>query len=920
MRVPTASLLGVYRRLSAHDRRDLLRAFATLVLALAAHTVLETARDAAFLAELPASWLPLAYVAVAVATAITTRLTPDRAPSWALATTFAGAAVGTIAFWQWLETGGATRFALVALYVWPGVITTTVMVQFWLRLHRRLDVEEAKALYGFIGGGGLIGALVGALAATAVSEAWGTQGLLLLAPVLYMIGVPTALWKGDDAEDAAPTRSTDEEPEDDTENASADRYVVGLVALAATMTLATTFADFVFKSNLAERVSKEDLAEALALFHAVVNSIAIVAQFLLLPWLLRRSLRRAIQVLPALLAIAGGASVVVPGLWSALATQGVSSSLKHSVFSTASEVLYLPLRGPRRARAKRWVAALGQRGGQALASGMLLVVIVTTEAPRLFSGLIVLSSVAATLLVVGLHRGYLARFRARLRERLFLPERPALPDLDVDSLESLVAALSSGNESEVLAALDLLELYGKADLVPPLILHHPDEAVVLRALTLITRHHPERVRPLLDSLIRRRSPRVRAAALRTACALGPDRARSAIEATREDDDHEVAVTRKLATFTAEAFDSGTGRDEVRSLLDGSTGDRTILARSLHLLPSWDRTEVGRMLALGSDESIRRELASTLEAFGTEDEIQTLLHLLGPDDTREQARRTLLRLPRQPVLRALEEAIVSTETRDDIRRHLPRTIMRFGAASAAPLLSRHLDAEHDERVVLKILRGLGRIRAEHPRAPIHTNTIRRLLRETATRGLRHRGQLRVLRRVADLRPDIDSSAGTLLRSLLDHRAQRETERVFRLLHILFPRSEMHVIHACTRDDDQSVRAAARELLRHSLKRNIRHDVVALVGGAGGALEEGGPWDQLGEALDEGLDIELYVECVRTLEDDENVIVRQVARAHADQLDDVPVDSGPRPRFTVVVDNLELDSFDESARAIISGTKK
>ena len=918
MSVPTASLLGVYRRLSAPDRRDLLRAFATLVLALAAHTVLETARDAAFLAELPTSWLPVAYVAVAIATAVTTRLTPDRAPSWALATTFAVAAAGTIGFWQWLEVGGATRTALLALYVWPGVMTTTLMVQFWLRLHRRLDVEEAKALYGFIGGGGLIGALLGALAATAVSEVWGTQGLLLLAPALYLAGVPTALWKGDAA--STTPEDDDDDEQSDVENGLADRYVVGLVALAATMTLATTFADFVFKSNLAATVSKEELAEALALFHATVNGIAVTAQFVLLPWLLRRSLRRAIQLLPALLTVAGGAALVAPGLGTALATQGVSSSLKHSVFATASEVLYLPLRGPRRARAKRWVAALGQRGGQALASGMLLIVIFTTEAPRLFAALIVLSSAAATLLVVGLHRGYLARFRARLRERLFLPERPPLPDLDVASLESLVAALSSGNESEVLAALDMLELYEKTDLVPPLILHHPAEAVVLRALTLITRHHPERVEPLVDALMARRSPRVRAAALRTACALGPEHARSAIEATDPDDDHEVAVTRKLATFTAEAFDSGMGRREVQGLLAGTTDDRAILARSLHLLPSSRRVEVGAVLAGSSDESIRRELASTLEAYGAEREIRILLQLLGPDDTREQARRTLLRLPRPPVLKALEVAITSTETRDDIRRHLPRTIMRFGAASAAPLLSRHLDAERDERVVLKILRGLGRIRADHSRAPVHTATLRRLLQQTVARGLRHRGQLRLLRRAVRARPDIDSSAGTLLRSLLDHRVQRETERVFRLLHILFPRSEMNVIHACTRDDDQAVRAAARELLRHSLQRDIRHDVVALVGDTGGALRDRGPWEQLDETLLDGLGIDLYVSCVRTLEDDEDPIVRQVARAHADQVDDVPADSGPRPRFTVVVDNLDLESFDESARTIISGTNE
>ena len=49
------------------ERRTLLVAFSTLFGILAAHTVLETARDALFLARLPASQLPWVYIAMAVA-------------------------------------------------------------------------------------------------------------------------------------------------------------------------------------------------------------------------------------------------------------------------------------------------------------------------------------------------------------------------------------------------------------------------------------------------------------------------------------------------------------------------------------------------------------------------------------------------------------------------------------------------------------------------------------------------------------------------------------------------------------------------------------------------------------------------------------------------------------------------------------
>ena len=79
---------------------------------------------------------------------------------------------------------------------------------------------------------------------------------------------------------------------------------------------------------------------------------------------------------------------------------------------------------------------------------------------------------------------------------------PAFPELDVASLETLVAALDSADDNEVLAALDVLERERKARLVPALILHHPSETVVLRALGLFARaRRKHKSRTLVERLI-----------------------------------------------------------------------------------------------------------------------------------------------------------------------------------------------------------------------------------------------------------------------------------------------------------------------------------------------------------------------------------------------------------------------------------
>ena len=76
----------------------------------------------------------------------------------------------------------------------------------------------------------------------------------------------------------------------------------------------------------------------------------------------------------------------------------------------------------------------------------------------------------------GLSIGYRVRddYVRLLRETLAQSalRKDVFPDLDLGSLESLIAALNSADDHEVLAALSLLEERGRANLVPALILYH----------------------------------------------------------------------------------------------------------------------------------------------------------------------------------------------------------------------------------------------------------------------------------------------------------------------------------------------------------------------------------------------------------------------------------------------------------------
>ena len=146
------------------ERRGALAAFATDFGILAAHTLLETARDALFLSRLPASaaslglpghcrgggrHLPGAH-----------RLATRSGRGWGLPSLLLGCASVTFGFW--LVRLLAQPRGLYALYMWTGLVGSLAVLQFWLVLGDLYTVSQAKRIYSVVGTGSLLGAAGGA--------------------------------------------------------------------------------------------------------------------------------------------------------------------------------------------------------------------------------------------------------------------------------------------------------------------------------------------------------------------------------------------------------------------------------------------------------------------------------------------------------------------------------------------------------------------------------------------------------------------------------------------------------------------------------------------------------------------------------------------------------------------------------------
>lgn len=843
------------------ERRNTWAAFATLFGVTAGHTLLETARDTLFLAKLPATQLPWMYLAI-VALALVLAQLGQRVRSAetrvGISLSLGFAALVTAGFWTLGEA--PTTPMLYALYVWSGLFASFATVAFWTLLGRLHTVTQAKRLYGPIGAGAVLGAIAGALGARATIEQTSPRAVLLLAAVVFALSAAPCLLLSSGEDEGDGTLAT--EPAPGTRGAMSlgltllwrdafARRVLGIVLLS---TVTVTLGDYLFKSVIAAHApDARALGAKLSGFYAVTNSLALVAQLGVAPWLFRNlGVSRALFLFPLLLI---GAALGVVGTGgaplAAMALKGVDGSLRHSVHRTSTELLLVPVPDGTRERIKPIVDLLGMRGGQALASAFVLVLAAASAADPVTVGALVLALAVVWAGVVVTVRGlYLDVFRETLRAG-GLSGKVKLPELDLGALEAIFAGLGSSRDGEVLGALELLADLHKERLVPALILYHPSREVVLRALEVFTRTGRTDFVSIADRLADHPDREVAAAALRARVAVEPDR--DLLLARLDEGGPELSATALVALRLRGLVEDAVAAERLDALLREHPRSVVLeVARTIRDLGGtnvepWVDELLVRVAAVaraGQDTAGMREVARAMGARHHPRFLKHLMDLLDRHDLRAELRSAIEQIP--GALDALDIAMSSAETRRDVRLHLPRTVAGFDPARAAAILLRHLPAEKDGAVRFKILRGLVRVRARDPRLVLDPEILTQAAEETLAHAFELRAWSRALQ--AGLSATIPGSAAHhLLVDLLRDKEMHATERLFMLLGLLYAEDFDDALRGLGGEDARR-RAGSLELLDNVLTGSLRAEVMRLVGGADVAADPpSGPPVTYGEAL-------------------------------------------------------------------------
>ncbi len=219
---------------------------------------------------------------------------------------------------------------------------------FWLIASERFDPHTAKKVFGQIAGAGTLGGMIGGLGVARMAAIGGAGSML---PVLAGLSLASAwlirlLAKSADTprrmdQESAPVRTT----RSGLRVLSETHYLHHLVALVLLLTIASTFVDQAFKTQIKATFEKgASLGSFFSLYYAALGLITFVIQTGGARYVLEKLGLAVATGTPALTFLIGGTgALLMPGLSSLILMHAGEAVCQASIYRAGYELFFTPM-------------------------------------------------------------------------------------------------------------------------------------------------------------------------------------------------------------------------------------------------------------------------------------------------------------------------------------------------------------------------------------------------------------------------------------------------------------------------------------------------------------------------------------------------------------------------------------------------
>lgn len=793
-------------------------------LVLASLYVLKPARNALFLDGIGVAQLPYVLILVAlvggVAAGLYGRYATQLRTDKLIVRTYLVLMAMLVGFRFVIPIGGGWVF--YAFYVWValyGLLSTSLI---WLLANAVFTPREARRFFGFIGTGGIAGAIAGGVVTGQITSVVGTENLLLVC--IGILGVVLVLLRLTPSVEHPEKKRRREDPPG-LEAITKSRLLSSLALTAALIAVIAVIVDIQF-NEIVDRTfeTKDEKAAFFGQFFAYLSGFGILFQLLLTPWILRSlGVGVAILILPVAMGLGSTAIILFPGLIAGILAKGADGGFRHSVHKAGSEVLFLPVPAEVKKRTKLFLDTTVDTSATGV--GALLVLLLTGPLGveyRMLSVVTVGLTVAVFIVGRRVRRAYVDAFREALES-----QKIDVSDLTVDlteagAISALLPSLQSTNEREVLYVLDILSSARSRLLPEPLaqLLQHDSPEVRRRALIALANQQGGSIAGFGERLLEDEDEGVRQEAMYFTCTM---------EANPE-----KFLARYLASEESGHLASALGciarlpYPEVKRLLTVEQAERL----AAHPDPNV-RARAARAIATAKESALRPYLEAltrdpepfvvtqAIEGIGEARDrsfVPWLLNTMTQKQHKRAARAALARFGGE-IVGTLREALGSPEVTLGLERSIPRVLGEIGDQAALDLLLANLDAE-DPIVRANVARGLSKLRISHPKLKFERH---RIAEAVIAESRKYYDMAQILHVLGEeIRP-----AGSLLQRAVQEKKQRVVERIFVLLGLRHRPGDMESAYRGFMSGNPRIHASALELLDNVLRKELRDHVLPLL---------------------------------------------------------------------------------------------
>ncbi|HEY7441566.1 MAG TPA: HEAT repeat domain-containing protein [Vicinamibacterales bacterium] len=822
--------------LKEHEGLTALQMFAYSFLAMTAYNIVRPATRSQVITSLGADNLPYVQLAAGVLIGVLmhgyTRLIA-RMHSGRVSGTQLGEVGLLLLFWVLFQTGAA--WVSVAFYMLGLVLGVLLISQFWTLANELYDARQAKRVFGFIGGGAVLGGATGAGIAAVAARAVGTTNLLLLSAgiLIVCVGLVASIVRHHDL------KGHDVVLDEVVGSSEAIRWlrsskhlqiiamVIGLAAMGSTI--------IDQQLNMAAAAIKGSTDELTAFLGQVTFYLSMAGFFIQVALTSRIQaigLGFALLILPVGLGATATVMLFTSAIWAPAMARGLDSALRYTVDKTTREILFMPLPTDLKYRAKPFVDVTVDRFARSLAALILLVLIKPWGLNFSWQQLSYASlSITGLWIIVAMRARYeyLATFRRGLETKSMGASTVGLGLEDAATLETLVEELSEHDEARVLHAIDMLETLDKRNLITPLLLHHDSPAVRARALRVLESARAvvaARWIPAIERLLKDDTSVVRAAAVRALASVRREDASFVMRRYLADPEPRVA-----AMAAAVLADSGNADDErvAEATLKRLSDDVRAVATPARLEAAAALGHIknpafrGLLLPLVSDHDLGVARTALLSArpLGPNDAIflPKLIALLGHRELKPVARDVLASYGHY-FLDALEFFLKDPDEDLWVRRHIPGTLGSIPTQRSVDILYGAL-GESDGFLRFKIITAIERLRREHPDLVFALPPLEQMLLKDTSRFYTY------LTLRYNLEQHDPQASGSLLVRALGDKLERTLDRIYRLLGLIYPWKDISAARQLIALGDRRARAGALEYLDNLLTGVMRKRVMPIL---------------------------------------------------------------------------------------------